>query len=38
MGVKHFKEGDLDRALKLINHALEIDPYNVEGLVARGAL
>lgn len=38
VGVKHFKEGDLDKALKLFHHALDIDPCNVEGLVARGAL
>ena len=38
VGVKHFKNGDLDRAMKLFDHALDIDPCNVEGLVARGAL
>lgn len=38
IGVKHFKEGDLDKALKMFHHALDIDPCNVEGLVARGAL
>ncbi len=38
MAVKHFKEGDLDKALGLFHHALDIDPKNVEGLVARGAL
>ena len=38
VGVKHFKNGDLDKAKKLLNHALDIDATNVEGLVARGAL
>lgn len=38
IGVKHFKKGELDRAKKLFHHALDIDPNNVEGLVARGAL
>ena len=38
VGVKHFKKGELDQAKKLLNHALDIDPSNVEGLVARGAL
>ena len=36
--MKHFKKGELDKAKKLLNHALDIDPNNVEGLVARGAL
>lgn len=38
VGVKRFKEGDLNKALSLFHHALDIDPSNVEGLVARGAL
>ena len=38
VAVKYFKEGDLDKALGLLHHALDIDPRNVEGLVARGAL
>lgn len=38
IGVKHFKKGELEQAKKLLNHALDIDPINVEGLVARGAL
>lgn len=38
VGVKHFKKGELEQAKKLLNHALDIDPINVEGLVARGAL
>ena len=33
-----FKKGEVREALKLLNHALDIDPTNVEGLVARGAL
>ncbi len=38
VGVKHFKKGELEQAKKLLKHALDIDPSNVEGLVARGAL
>lgn len=38
VGVKYFKKGELDQAKKVLTHALEIDPNNVEGLVARGAL
>ena len=38
IGVKHFKAGEHDKAMKYLNHALEIDADNVEGLVARGAL
>jgi len=37
-GVKHFKAGEHDKAMKYLNHALEIDANNVEALVARGAL
>jgi len=37
-GVKHFKAGEHERAMKYFDHALEIDGENVEGLVARGAL
>jgi hypothetical protein len=38
IGVDHFKSGKHTSALDYFNHALEIDPSNVEGLVARGAL
>ena len=38
VGVKHFKAGENDKAMKYFDHALEIDAENVEGLVARGAL
>ena len=38
VGVKYFKAGEHGIALKHLNHALEINPENVEGLVARGAL
>lgn len=38
IGVKHFKASEHDKAMKYLNHALEIDADNVEGLVARGAL
>ncbi|XP_065919334.1 tetratricopeptide repeat protein 14-like isoform X2 [Dysidea avara] len=37
-GVKHFKAGEHEKAMKYLDHALEIDGENVEGLVARGAL
>ena len=37
-GVKNFKSGEHSKALKMLDHALDIDPDNVEGLVARGAL
>lgn len=37
-GVKLYKESKETEALALYNKALEIDPDNVEGLVARGAL
>ena len=38
MGVARFKSGKHDTARQILNHALDIDPTNVEGLVARGAL
>lgn len=38
IGIKHFKASEHDKAMKYLNHALEIDADNVEGLVARGAL
>jgi tetratricopeptide (TPR) repeat protein len=38
VGVDHFKSGKHDSARQYLNHALDIDPTNVEGLVARGAL
>ena len=34
----HFKSGKHTTARQYFDHALEIDPSNVEGLVARGAL
>lgn len=37
-GIGHFKEGRHDEAYQCLNKALTIDPRNVEGLVARGAL
>lgn len=37
-GVHCFKNYKYDEALKHFNYALEIDPENVEALVARGAL
>ena len=37
-GVAAFKAGEGKKALKMLDHALSIDPQNVEGLVARGAL
>ena len=37
-GVKSFKAGEHSKAMKMLDHALDIDPDNVEGLVARGAL
>jgi tetratricopeptide (TPR) repeat protein len=37
-GVKHFKSGNHEEALRNYNHSLEIDKDNVEALVARGAL
>ena len=38
VGVEHFKSGKHEDARQVLNHALDIDPSNVEGLVARGAL
>jgi tetratricopeptide (TPR) repeat protein len=38
VGVDHFKSGRHKQARQILNHALDIDPSNVEGLVARGAL
>jgi len=37
-GIKHFKENNHMEAFQCLNKALSIDPRNVEGLVARGAL
>lgn len=37
-GIEHFKEGRHTEAFQCLNKALSIDPKNVEGLVARGAL
>lgn len=37
-GIEHFKEGRHSEAFQCLNKALTIDPRNVEGLVARGAL
>ncbi|XP_048585117.1 tetratricopeptide repeat protein 14 isoform X2 [Nematostella vectensis] len=37
-GIEHFKIGDANTALKYLEHALQINPDNVEALVARGAL
>ncbi len=33
-----FKKGEGRKAMKMLDYALTIDPLNVEGLVARGAL
>ena len=38
VGVGHFKSGKHKEAREVLNHALNIDSSNVEGLVARGAL
>ena len=37
-GVKFFKAGQETEAFQCLNKALQIDPINVEGRVARGAL
>lgn len=37
-GIDHFKAGRHSEAFQCLNKALNIDPKNVEGLVARGAL
>lgn len=37
-GVHHFKSGNTVEAFQCLNKALQIDPQNVEALVARGAL
>jgi Flp pilus assembly protein TadD len=37
-GIEHFKNGRHTEAFQCLNRALSIDPNNVEGLVARGAL
>lgn len=37
-GIDHFKAGRHTEAFQCLNKALAIDPKNVEGLVARGAL
>lgn len=37
-GIEHFKEGRHSEAFQCLNKALSIDPRNIEGLVARGAL
>ncbi|XP_050308576.1 tetratricopeptide repeat protein 14 homolog isoform X2 [Anthonomus grandis grandis] len=37
-GIDHFKAGKHVEAFQCLNKALHIDPRNVEGLVARGAL
>ena len=36
LGIKHFKSGNKIEAFQSLNQALNIDPKNVEGLVARG--
>ena len=38
IGIKHFKAGETVEAFQCLNMALKMDPDNVEGLVARGAL
>lgn len=37
-GIDHFKAGRHSEAFQCLNKALTVDPKNVEGLVARGAL
>ena len=36
LGIKNFKSGNKIEAFQSLNQALNIDPKNVEGLVARG--
>ena len=36
LGIKHFKANNKIEAFQCLNQALNIDPINVEGLVARG--
>ena len=38
LGIRHFKQGNQVEAFQCLNKAIIIDPQNVEGLVARGAL
>ncbi|CAG7838105.1 unnamed protein product [Allacma fusca] len=38
IGIRHFKQGNQVEAFQCLNKAIIIDPQNVEGLVARGAL
>jgi len=37
-GVRYFKAGEHSKVMKYFDNALDIDPKNVAGLVARGAL
>lgn len=37
-GIEYFKAGKHSEAFQSLNKALQIDPRNIEGLVARGAL
>lgn len=37
-GIEHFKSNRHTEAFQCLNKALTVDPRNVEGLVARGAL
>lgn len=37
-GVGYLKSGNTDKAEKHFDHALQIEPHNVEAYVARGAL
>uniref|UniRef100_A0A1B6CYS6 Uncharacterized protein n=2 Tax=Clastoptera arizonana TaxID=38151 RepID=A0A1B6CYS6_9HEMI len=37
-GIEHFKAGRQTEAFQCLNKALQVDPANIEGLVARGAL
>ena len=36
LGIKHFKANNKIEAFQCLNQALNMDPQNVEGLVARG--